>query len=442
MEDIDFELCLTVEKHVSRSSCYISMHVYAMEADLAQILIDGLYYQAAIIRREKRKTPTPKVDNSNRTADGDADENADGTGAFVPGEIRGHEHGGDTHVDKDRETGGKSRPSLKRAKISASGSWCAGSTSAHNAHQQGTVEGTTSATTSFPSSGMVDTTPGPTDRINRDMPPPPPYLPLLSSAQASASAPFIMPSHPKLKPKPRIDPITSEHLNDSISFTIYEDSADRDTQDFKPDFGMGFNSLEFNMHHGLGLDFPDPEPWYSRLEDNKENTEYGLYENYEYVNDAGIDAEEGGMGALFWRGGSGVDGDINWGLNDRDIGMTTAGGFREDLRHHAPGSRGLANMRRLYHNPTVERAGFLDASAAMDVDIMNMEIRPANDNGEERGPEMHTHVENGGNQQLQDISIMGVPTAGGNWGSAGPISPSLLGAPPRRFLGRGGASRR
>lgn len=409
------------------------MHVYAVEADLTHILIDGLHDQAAIIRRQKRKTPTLKVDNSNRTADGDADENADGTGACVPAEVRGHEHGGDTHVDTGRETDGNSGPSLKRAKISASGSWCAGSTGAHNAHQQGTVEGTASATTSLPSSGMVDTTPGPIDRINRDMPSPPPYLPLLSSAQASVSAPFIMPSLLKPKPKPRIDPITNEHSNDSTSFTIYEDSIDRDTQDFKPEFCMGFNGLDFNMQHGIGFNLPEPEPWYSRLEDNKENTEDGLYDNYEYDIDAGIDDE---------GGGSGVDGGMNWELNDRDIGMTTTGGFHEGLRHHDPGPRDLSDMRRLYHNPTAEGAGFLDAGAAMDVDMMNMEIRPANDNSGERGPQIHAQVENGGNQQPQDISIMGVPTAGGNWGSAGQISPSLLGAPPRRFWGRGGASRR
>lgn len=403
-----------------------------VEADLGQDVNHDLYDQAAISRRKEKLTSTVEVDNSNGVADGDANENTDGTGAFVSGEIHEHEHEEDAGIDTSREAGGELCSSRKRTKISASGSWREGSNDAHSG-QQDMVEGTTSPTTAFSSSGTVNIAANPTGRSRPDVPP---YAPLLSSAQVSASFPFSTPS----KPNPRVNSITKEHSNDSTSFAIYEDSGDNDLQAFTLGLGLGLGVLEFGLGYGYGFGFglPLPDSWYSGPEDNKENAEDGLHDVDMRTNDEGA-----GVGTGVWGGGNGADGGMNWDVNDEDANTVAVEGFRGEQRlrrrHHNHGHQDLADMRRHHHLRTVQRMGLLDAGG-MDMDV-NVEIRPVN---EERGPDMQMHTENrdrGQHQQHQDTDLREAPTAEINQESEGQVSPSLLGAPPRRFWGRG-ASRR
>lgn len=312
---------------------------------------------------------------------GAVDMDVDGDFTSAPRETPLHEQ------ESDSESVQKPRRSNKRAKISASGSWCEGDVRTGNG-QQDAMDWTTSFC-----SGMMDgSLSSPDHSKHQDVPP---YASLLSgtktraissvSTSTSTSTSPSSKSKRKSKTKTKTNPLNEEEADDNAqSFTIYEDPEDRGLQEFTLDLGMGYGlefGLTYRYEHDLspGIPIPIPESWHSCPGDDKENADEAVLEHgteVEYEAD-GVEHEHG-----IWNG-SGDDEDASTIIVD-DIQ-----GDNERPRHgHGYNYRELGGVRRYYQHS----------------------------------------AENG---------TIVVPSRERNQGHDGQISPTLLGAPPRRFQGRG-----
>lgn len=298
--------------------------------------------------------------NSSATTDGrheavDLDVNGDST--FTSRKIRLHDQG------SDPELAHESIRSNKRAKTSASGSWCAGMDNG----QQVVIDRTTnSSPMSLCSATMDGSHSSPEHSEHQDVPP---YASLLSGSKTRAtSSTSTSPSQRKPKNKTDSD-------NDASSFTIYEDSEDRDLQSFTLDLGMGYG-LEFGLTYRYeydlsspGIPIPIPRSWHSYPGDDKENADEAVHEN-------GSDAEHEADGTTdhgTWHGSDDDDEEVRTILVD-DV------------------------------------------------------------NGRPRHDLVHDH-DHGLNHRESGTAV--APSRERSQGLDGQISPTLLGAPPRRFQGRG-----
>lgn len=296
------------------------------------------------------------------------------------GEIPLHEQGSDS------ESTHEPRRSNKRAKISASGSWREGDVHTDN-DQQDAMDWTANSSTTSLCSEMMDGSHSSPDRSKQQDAPP--YASLLSGAitrattSTSTTSTSTSPSSKsQRKPKTEANP---DDTASSSSFTIYEDPEDRDLQSFTLDLGMG-HGLEFGLtyrhEHDLSspsIPVPIPESWHSSPGDDKENADEAVHEHGTDVAHEvdGVDHDH-----VLWNGSDG---------DDEEASTIVVDDANERERHvlaHGDNQQQTGGLRRYYQHRT----------------------------------ENETFV---------------VPSRERNQGHDGQISPTLLGAPPRRFQGRG-----
>lgn len=298
--------------------------------------------------------------------------------------------------ESNSESAHEPRHSSKRTKISASGSWREGDIRTGNSQQDAM-----DWTTSFCSGTMDGSLSSPDHNKHQDIPP---YASLLSgtktratsSTPTSTSSTTSSPSSKsqrktktKIKTKTKTSSLNEEQTDDNTPFfTIYEDPEDHDLQEFTLDLGMGYGlefGLTYRYEHDLSPGIPIPESWHSCPGDDKENADEAVHEHGTEV-DYEADGVEHGL-----SNGNGSD-------DDEDASTIIVEDVRGDNerprprpRHgndHGYDQRELGGIRRYYQHS----------------------------------------AENG---------TVVVPSRERSQGHDGQISPTLLGAPPRRFQGRG-----
>lgn len=294
-------------------------------------------------------------------------------------DVNGHSTSvlGDMRLDdQESELPNEFMHSNKRAKISTSGSWCPGMGN----DQQVRIDRATNSSPMSLCSRSVDSPRGSPDNSNHQNAPP--YASLLSGAKTraeiSTSTSTSSSSKSLRKPKTKTEP-----ENDASSFTIYEDPEDRDLQSFTLDLGMGYGlefGLTYRYEHDLsspGIPIPVPEAWHSYPGDDKENTEEMTHEN-------GTDGEHE------------ADGGVDHGIRNGNNNDESSAVIVDDVNEHS--RQDLIHEHLFNHQDTEDSRQYHQNRTRHETIV----------------------VPSGDRSQVDSQS-----------------SPTLLGAPPRRFQARG-----